>query len=178
MLKYILLLVAFSTHVHGENLIRMLIDGYKNSSKKPDMSKTHQGINRVNLGSFYYYKLKPKQIAEPEPPPEHEYDLEAIAEALEYQNQKHPDNEPLEDKINTTPETTEPAKVAEVNDKQTIYGEASPLQDESVLAAWKRAEQAKRRLDEHRDYMERVRKSKKTIEQSKLTTASVNQTGE
>lgn len=147
-------MLILSQDVNGENLIRSLWNGIKGNQN--DLSKSHTNITKVG-NMFYYYKLKPDGTKG-----------QPIT--------SHPDNKPLQSKIDSTPETTEPGSVAEMNDKHIIYSDAdSPLQDGAVSAAWDRAEAAKRRLEEHREYMERVRKSRKTIEQSKRTTAA-NQT--
>lgn len=153
-------MLILSPDVNGENLIRSLWNGIKNNQN--DLSASHSNITKVG-NMFYYYKLKPDQPTQ-------------TSASLEHQNTLHPDNKPLQSKINSTPETTEPGYVAEMNDKQIIYGDdGSPLQNGAVAAAWERANAAKRRLEEHREYMERVRRSRKTIEQSKRTTAA-NQT--
>lgn len=168
------LVLVLTPDANGENLIRSLWNSVKNNQN--DLSESHSNITKVG-NMFYYYKLKPDRAAEPTKTVTHSgYDHEAIAAALAQQNASHPDNKPLQSKIDSTPETAEPGSVAEMNDKQIMYGDdGSPLQDGAVAAAWDRAEQAKRRLEEHREYMERVRKSRKTVEQSKRTTAA-NQT--
>ena len=56
---------------------------------------------------------------------------------------------------------------AERESRQLVYGEKGVMQDPHVLEAWRAAEEAQKRLQEHREYMERVRESKTLIEQSK-----------
>lgn len=169
------LVLILSPDVSGENLIKSLWNNIK--SNQNDLSKSHSNITKVG-NMFYYYKLKPDNHVNTRVASNqsiHEYDQAAIAEALEYQNSKHPDNEPLQNKIASTPQTDEQAHIATQNEKKIVYGDDSPLQDDSVIDAWERANQAKKRLDDHRAYMERVRKARKTIEQSKTTTIA-NQT--
>ena len=168
------LLLLMSPDVSGENLIKSLWDNIKGNQK--DLSKTHSNITKVG-NMFYYYKLKPDTNAAGtiQTNNAHEYDHVAIANALEYQNGKHPDNQKLHNKISNTPQTEEQAHIATQNEKRVVYGDGSPLQNDSVVSAWERADIAKKRLDEHRAYMERVRKARKTIEQSKTSTIA-NQT--
>lgn len=171
----ILLTLIVTVDAHGENIIRSIWNSVK--SNQNDLSKTHSSISKVG-GKFYYYKLKPNS---PEDAPKqasvkhHEYDHVAIASALKTQNQTHPDNHPIERKVDKISTTNDPDQVALRNDKDVMYGDASPLQNQAIIDAWARADAAAARLEEHRKYMEQVRQSKKIIEQSKTIT-SANQT--
>lgn len=101
----------------------------------------------------------------------------AIAELNEELKQQsatnHPDNVPVKDVINKHEETKEAANTAVKQEIATLYGEGSPLQDQEVVSAWSEYEQAKKRLEDHREYMEKVRKSRKNVEQSKRATTGI-----
>lgn len=158
--------VLCTNAVHG-NIIRSLWDSIKS---KEDLTAKHESLRKVHVTpNFYYYKLTPKREAVAEEPHVIPYDPVAIAEALKYQNSKHPDNKPVSEVIKTSDSFDD---IARDNDRQVIYGEDSPLKDVAVTAAWEQANEAQRRLDEHRKYMERVRQSRKSVEQSKTTAAS------
>lgn len=57
--------------------------------------------------------------------------------------------------------------------RDMVYGDGGVIQDPHVLEAWRAADEAQKRLQEHRDYMERLRESKTAIEQSKKTQAGL-----
>lgn len=57
--------------------------------------------------------------------------------------------------------------------RDMVYGDGGVIQDPHVLEAWRAADEAQKRLQEHRDYMKRVRESKTAIEQSKKTQAGL-----
>jgi hypothetical protein len=186
MKRALLLLSLSASPLSAENLIRMLIDTFKQPGH--DISQSNQGIKRVKVGSFYYYKSRPVVKSEPLTPDQIDeqarkkfyetFDPVAAKAALDEINQRNADNKPIQSTIDTTPQSTELAAIAEANDKRVVYGDESPLQDQQVIAAWERATEAKKALDEHRVYMERIRASKKTIEQSKQTTSTVTQNSE
>ena len=90
----------------------------------------------------------------------------------------HPDTVPLQDKIDSVPKSDEISETAVDNEKKIVYGDDSPLRDDAVSAAWERVHAAEKRLEEHRKYMEHVRKSRKNIEQAKTIAGDVNQTNE
>lgn len=167
MRKYIALLLLVTNHTHGENLIRMLLDSVNTPSK--DLSKTHSNLSRVNKGSFFYYKLKSddKQLSsevtnEQARAQFHEtFDAEAAKQALA--------------ELDNNPVTEEIGEEKQSDDKQVVYGPTSPLRDDAVIEAWERANLAQQALDEHREYMERVRKSRIAVSTAKKTDTQVNQ---
>jgi hypothetical protein len=57
--------------------------------------------------------------------------------------------------------------------RDMVYGDGGVMQDPHVLEAWRAADEAQKRLQEHREYMRRVRESKTLIEQSKKTEAGL-----
>ena len=103
-------------------------------------------------------------------------EIETARIAIAAQKQSaHPDNTPVQDVIDKNPQTEELVKRAKKNEKQVMYGNGSPLQDQEVIAAWDRYHEAQKRLEDHRAYMERVRKSRKQIEHKARETASVDE---
>lgn len=57
--------------------------------------------------------------------------------------------------------------------RDLVYGEEGVMQDPHVLEAWRAADEAQQRLNEHREYMRRVRESKTAIEKSKKMEAGL-----
>lgn len=89
---------------------------------------------------------------------------------------KHPDNKPVKRVIDKHRESDETAAKAVSKEKQVMYGAGSPMRDDGVIQAWREAEEAQRRLEEHRTYMEQVRQARKRIEQTKSVSGKVIQT--
>ena len=139
------------------------------------MSESHSNLSRVG-DLFYFYKLKPNQTEFKQSVPEVTTDDKLTVSEVRAVNETHPDNKPHVDIINDVTEADEHSTSAHNNERDVIYGDESPLKDTAVLAAWDRAEQAKQRLEAHRAYMERVRKARVDIEQSKRISIA-NQTG-
>ena len=161
--------IALSGNVSAENLIKQLWNSMKTSD---DLTKSHSNLTKVSAGGpFYFYRLKsdtPVVIEKPVPQESTiPYDHEAIAAALAEQAAKNPDTIPYDEqdnrRIDKNPETTETAQPAITNEREVLYGENSPLEDDAVIAAWERANRAKARLEEHRKYMESVRKARKNV---------------
>ena len=140
--------------------------------------------SKIMPGHRYFTPRKPPVIQQPKSvehvpmtPSEIETARIAIAEFNEELKQQsttnHPDNVPVEDMINKHNETKEAANPAVKQEIATLYGEGSPLQDQEVVSAWSEYEQAKKRLEDHREYMEKVRKARKNVEQSKRATTGI-----
>lgn len=166
------LATILTVNTSNANIISSLWESIKST---PDVSRQYDGLEkRYITNNLYVYKLSKKRQPTEQPTTVIPYDKVAIAKALEYQNSKHPDNKPIDDVI-TNNETSASDSIATKNEKHIVYGDESPLKDEAVLSAWDKAYAAEKRLEEHRRYMERVRKARKTIEQSKTVSAS-NQT--
>jgi hypothetical protein len=177
--------ICISTNANAENLIKGIWDKVKSSQN--DLSGNHSNLSKVSVGPFYYYKLNRDK---PPPPPtrtapvtkaEYEYDHVAIAHALAEQTAKHPDvnKDQQDDRIDVNPELEELGHAAENNTKHALYGDGAPMRDDAVIAAWERADKAKKRLQQHREYMERVRKSRNQVADSKMITqADSNQISE
>jgi hypothetical protein len=174
MKKLVITLAVLSivSEVSAENIFKSLWSSVKS---RPDLSTSHSNLSRVG-DSFFFYKLKPNQ-------PEFIQDVNVVvtdneltASEVREVNESHPDNKPHVNIIDNVTETDEHSTSAHNNERDVIYGDKSPLKDTAVLAAWERAEQARKRLEEHRAYMEQVRKARVDIEQSK-TISIANQTG-
>jgi hypothetical protein len=73
--------------------------------------------------------------------------------------------------VNVYHKSDELAAEAVRDEKRVLYGsEQSPIKDPAVIAAWDKANEAQQRLEEHREYMELVRSSRKTISDKKTKT--------
>ena len=189
-----------SSAVFGENLIRSLL----NKVSKPSNVVTNLPKQDLG-GGLYYYKIgttasdpelsallkRNKELRARNaalglngvteetdtghvPMTPSEIETARIAIAAQKQS-AHPDNTPVQNVIDKNPQTEEPVKHAKKNEKQVMYGNGSPLQDQEVIAAWDRYHEAQKRLEDHRAYMERVRKSRKQIEHKARETASVDE---
>lgn len=166
--------IAITTNVNAENIFKSL---WSNIKSRPDLSKNHSNLSRVG-DKFFFYKLK-SNTEEPivTAPEVVVLDTEPTQEQVRAINETHPDNQPHVNVIDNIEELDEHSVDAQRVERDVVYGDDSPLRDDAVIAAWDRAEQAKERLEKHRRYMERVRKARVDIEQSK-TISIANQTGE
>lgn len=191
MKRLVLTLAALSccTSASAENLIRWLIN---QSGNGKDTSKQYEGVTKSQLGNtpFYVYKLKRRNnVSQPDdvvtiehiPMTESEKETARIAIAqqqAEIAASKHADNPPIKRVIDKYRESDEAAAGAVSAEKRAVYGTNSPLRDDGVIEAWKEAEAAQRRLEEHRSYMERVRQARKRVEQAKIVSGDITQTRE
>lgn len=156
---------------HAENLIKLAWSSFKNSQPN-DISKTNSGISKVSHGPFYFYKLNNNKV-------ENELKVESTNDVqlqdVIKQIESHPDNDPVEPVVSVNQQTNEEAVVVEKSEKDLLYGNESPLRDDAVAAAWERANLAQKKLDEHRVYMDKLRKTRIQKSQAKTLTASSNQ---
>lgn len=179
--------LGLSVNVQAENLIRALLNSAKN---KEDISKKYKGVEKVPVGDsrFFYYRLE-RTNNQPGTPSStgtkhtlmtgEEKETARIAVAqLNEQVAAHPDNKPIERVIDKYQVLDEVSTDAVKDGRRVAYGNASPLRDDTVLEAWKEAEAAQRRLDDHRSYMERLRQARKRVANSKRVTSGINQTDE
>ena len=158
--------IMLCSNVSAENLIRALWNNVKGN--QDDISKKHDGIAKQNVGPFYFYRLKqPTRVTKPD-------SVEQLVEPIVIVKD-HPDVPPVQDVIDNNLKSEEISEVAVKNEKTVVYGDDSPLRDDAVSAAWERVNAAEKRLEDHRKYMERVRKSRKNIEQAKTIAGEVNQ---
>lgn len=179
--------LGLSVNVQAENLIRALLNSAKN---KEDISKKYKGVEKVPVGDsrFFYYRLeRTNNHSETPSEPgtkhvlmtEEEKDTARIAVAqLNEQIAAHPDNKPIGRVIDKYQVLDEVSTDAVKDGRRVAYGNTSPLRDDTVLEAWKEAEAAQRRLDDHRSYMERLRQARKRVADSKRVTSGINQTDE
>lgn len=80
----------------------------------------------------------------------------------------------------TIPVDPQPTVVTEEQSQKTIedtneliYGDDGVMEDPYVIEAWNRANEAKERLEKHREYMRRVMKSRKRVEEAKKIEAGL-----
>lgn len=190
MKRLVLTLAALSccSSVRAENLIRWLIN---QSGNGKDTSKQYEGVTKSQLGNtpFYVYKLKRQNVTQPDdvvsiehvPMTESEKETARIAIAqqqAEIAAKNHPDNPPIKRVIDKHRESDEAAAGAVSAEKRAVYGANSPLRDDGVIEAWREAEAAQRRLEEHRSYMERVRQARKRVEHAKTVSGDIIQNRE
>ena len=160
--------LGLSANVQAENLIRALLNSVKN---KEDVSKKYKGVEKVSVGDspFFYYKLEKANGTSTETGPVVTKHVPVV--------ESHPDVKPIARVIDKYQVLDEVSTDAVKDGRRVAYGNNSPLRDDRVIEAWKEAEAAQRRLDEHRSYMERLRQNRKRIENSKRVTSGINQTG-
>lgn len=176
-MKHTLVLATAATLLtnvtYGDNLIKSIWTGLKNNQPN-DISKNNSNIQKVSHGPFYFFKLKndsDTNAVTTTVTTSNEKQLENIVEQIE----SHPDNDPVEPVISMNQQTDEEAAVVEKTEKELLYGAESPLRDDAVAAAWERANAAQKKLDEHRVYMDELRKTRIQKSQAKTLTASSNQ---
>lgn len=147
-LTVIALLIPITSN--GESMIGNFLKKLQTPSQ--DISKGRSGIKKVGNGSLYVYKL----------------DNGVSSSPSNHRNSGLPYNYEAIDKLQ---QLDGDADKAVKDEKHTLYGsDKSPIKNASVMAAWKRADEAKKRLDEHREYMEQVRKSRNNVAEKKSNT--------
>ena len=173
-----LVTLSLASNVQAENLIRMLLN---KSSNQPDISKRYKGVSRERVGNspFYFYKLQRQE--------EESSKIAIIASndapVITLTPQKpavvsHPDTKPIKRVIDKHQPLDEIGNDAVKEEKNVVYGRGSPLRDDNVIEAWKKADEAQQRLDDHRSYMEKVRQSRKKVEQAKRVSTAANRSDE
>ena len=147
-----LLTLMLPITTNGESMIGNFLKKLQTPSR--DLSTSHPGIKKVGSGGLFIYKL---DNGTPSAPSNRRsdglpYNHEAIA--------KHK-REQADKQINK----------AVSDERQVLYGsDKSPIKNASVIAAWDKANEAQRRLEEHREYMNEVRNSRKNISDKKSLT--------
>jgi len=146
-LTIIALLIPITSN--GESMIGNFL---KKLQAPKDISQDRPGISKVGNGLFYVYKL----------------DNGVSSSPSNHRRSALPYNYEAIDKLQ---QLDGDADKAVRDEKHTLYGSnKSPIKNASVMAAWERADEAKKRLDEHREYMEQVRKSRKSVAEKKSST--------
>lgn len=175
--------LSCSVNASAENLIRWLLNSTTN---KPSPVDKYEGVTRERVGNtpFYIYKMKRKTgpanatvTNKPVHKPMTESEKQTARIAVAQQQAEiaaHADNKPIKRVIDKHRESDEAAAGAVSEEKRTIYGQTSPLRDDGVIDAWKEAEAAQRRLEEHRTYMEQVRQARLRVEQAKTVSGDIN----
>lgn len=108
-------------------------------------------LHAESLISSMWTKLKNNQVDRSKSLP----GVERVnAGMFHYYKLKQVSEPPVNDVNVSVPQ--ELADVVEHEEKDTLYGDDSPLRDDAVTAAWARYDAAKARLQKHRDYMKSV----------------------
>lgn len=156
-----------SVNVADANIINGLWKQFSSGSE--DLTKRFDGIEkRYITDNMYVYKLTPKASQSKQPV------QQTVVQPLPPEVEKHPDVTITPEPIELDPHQ-EAADAPVVNEKQVVYGVDSPLRDDAVTAAWEHAREAEKRLQEHRDYMRKVRDVRKNVSDAKRVSGAINQ---
>ena len=143
-----------TTSLHG-NIFRDLSDNLSRSSVNMDDYAGIQKVRIPNTNMYYYKFTKTAPVVE----------TTGTTEAVIVESKpvlQHPvvvkDIPKYDPVISKTPKTEEVGAKVEEQEIDHVYGKNSPLRDDAVAAAWEKAHAASKRLEEHREYMERLRK--------------------
>ena len=157
------------TGLHAENIFRSLLDTINTPST--DMSKHHAGLKRVNTGPFHYYKLSTDTSLS------HDAPVNAVT-GVKYKLMTESEKETARIAIaehHNKPVDETPMETVKHNEKVVLYGDNSPIRDEAVLLAWKKAREAERKLSEHRAYMKKLAGVREDISHIKENDPRINQ---
>ena len=159
-------IVTCSVSVCNANIIEKLLN-YKSVGFNMTGMKMTRVESNIIPGTYYYKMARPtptKTVIQPDPvgfvkmtPSEIETAKIAVA--------KH-EAEIAAAKIKKPEQAVKESR-------DLVYGEDGVIQDPHVLEAWRAADEAQKRLQEHREYMKRLRESKTAIEQSKKSNAGL-----
>ena len=139
---------------NGESMIGNFLKKLQNPAE--DISLNNPGISKAGSGGLFVYKLNktpPVDVNNTKPTytPMTASEIETGKIAIEQQKQEMANRE-------------------ENNAKEIIYGDQGVLANPHVIEAWKVADEAKKRLQNHREYMNQVRDSRKNISSKKSLT--------
>lgn len=146
--------------VLGDGIIKSFM---KSLADSEDLSKKYEGVQKKKIGgsNLYIWKLTPKSGTTSSP-------TGTDKPSLLVDSVNHADAVPIEDNTISRNQTTDEAGYkAQRNSRSLIYDEGSPLEDAGVADAWRKAHEAEERLAAHREYMERLRVSRKREERAK-----------
>lgn len=165
-MKKILPVLALVTTTANANLIEKILN-HKSNMINIDGMQMKRVESNIIPGTYYYKMARPattETVSQPTPvefvkmtPSEIETARIAVAQQqaeIEARNKRTPEQ-------------------AVKESRDMVYGDGGVMQDPHVLEAWRAADEAQKRLQEHREYMRRVRESKTLIEQSKKTEAGL-----
>ena len=159
--------LLLSVNVADANIINGLWKRVSGGSE--DLTKRFDGIEkRYITDNMYVYKLSPKANQSKQSA------QQTVIQSLPPEVEKHPDVTNTPEPIELDPHQ-EAADAPVVNEKQVVYGVDSPLRDDAVTAAWEHAREAEKRLQEHRDYMRKVRDVRKNVSDAKRVSGAINQ---
>lgn len=146
--------LLLTTTVEG-NIFRSMQKSLKQNSVSIDDYNGIQKIMIPNTGMYYY------KFAKTDPTLSSDSDTSPVV-VESYPVLEHPvvkaDNPEYEPTVSKTPKTEEIGTQVQKQEVNHVYGRTSPLRDDAVAAAWDKAHMADKRLDEHRKYMEQLRK--------------------
>lgn len=180
-MKYKTIVIFLATII---NLQGNVISDIMNKIKTGSPTVNNASVAKVNIPNtnMYYYKFVPNTrdihitVKQPINDPrsfKDSVDLVAVKEALEWQ--QTPDSEPVKPVVvSKNPVTDEAGQAAHKTEVDVLYGKDSPMRDDAVSDAWKEAQAAQRRLDEHRKYMESVRLARLAKAQAKKNDTQEN----
>ena len=152
MVTTLTLLVA--TTVEG-NIFKNMQESLRQNSVNID---NYNGIQKIMIPNtnMYYYKFAKTDPTSSSTNKKNPVDVESHP-VLEHPvvTADHPKYAPA---VNKTPKTQEIGTQVQEQEVDHVYGKTSPLRDDAVAAAWEKSIQADKRLDDHRNYMEKLRK--------------------
>jgi len=158
--------LMITSGLSGENIFRSLI----NSLSEPS-HVTHAGLKRVDAGPFYYYKLSATTSDKTDPV----NPINSVKHKLMTEDEKETARLALAKHYNQPVDET-PMHVLKQNEKRVLYGDQSPIKDEAVVLAWERANAAEARLRRHREFMNKVKRSREDISTVKENDPRISQT--
>ena len=142
-----------------------IIDKILNMKSNTDHSKHNSDLRKVNIsggGNMFFYKLRKSTPGNPKPgaspvTESQPYDPVAIKAALEWQRSR----------------SELDATALELKGRDMVYGRGGAIEDPHVIEAWKEADTAKQRLENHRQYMKKLAKNKLDISNRKKELAGL-----
>ena len=143
-----------------------IIDKLLNMKSNTDHSKHNSNLRKVNISgsgsNMFFYKLKNPPVGSSKPidtpnTKSQPYDPVAIKAALEWQRSKNELD----------------AQALELKGRDMVYGQGGAIEDPHVIEAWREADTAKQRLENHRQYMKKLAKNKLEISNRKRELAGL-----
>jgi hypothetical protein len=152
--------ILSTTPVMGDGIIKSFM---KSLSDSEDLSKKYEGVQKKKIGgsNLYIWKLTPKgrSVSTSNAVDKPSLVIDSVDTA---------DSIPIEDNtISRNQKVDEEGYKAQQTSRSLIYDEGNPLEDSGVADAWRKAHEAEERLAAHREYMEKLRVSRKKEERAK-----------
>lgn len=148
------LTLLVTTTVEG-NIFKNMQESLRKNSVNIDNYNGIQKIMIPNTNMYYYKFAKTDPTSSPT-----DKTKSVVVEShpvLEHPvvRDDHPKYDPI---VSKTPKTLEVGAQVQKQEVDHVYGKTSPLRDDAVATAWEKSNQADKRLDDHRKYMEKLRK--------------------